>query len=131
MTGFGKRRSGGLVHSSTLTSISSVAETNVSDESWHDAVGEKTLPSPPALGAHVEPESSPSPSTALEALNRSMTCTELLSLRMAQLEEKARFLEFQASLLSRLSSQQIDRKAEMRIEHERLSSEQQIKVTTS
>jgi hypothetical protein len=57
-----------------------------------------------------------------------MTCTELLNLRMAQLEEKARFLEFQASMLSRLSSQQEDLKAEMRNEHDRIILEQEVKV---
>jgi hypothetical protein len=57
-----------------------------------------------------------------------MECKELLELRMAQLEEKARFLEFQASLFSQLRSQREALKSLKKAEHLRILAEQTAKV---
>jgi hypothetical protein len=64
----------------------------------------------------------------VESLKRSMECKELLELRMAQLEEKARFLEFQSSLLSQLRSQRDALISLKKAEHLRILAEQTAKV---
>jgi hypothetical protein len=63
-----------------------------------------------------------------EALKRSIECKDLLNLRMAQLDEKARFLEFQTSMLVQLRSQRESIKAQRRGEHEKILAEQSRKV---
>jgi len=56
-----------------------------------------------------------------------MECKELLDVRMEQLEERARFLEFQTSLLSQLRSERDRLKAQKKAEHERNLGEQIMK----
>ncbi|EXJ64394.1 hypothetical protein A1O7_00730 [Cladophialophora yegresii CBS 114405] len=56
-----------------------------------------------------------------------MECKELLELRMIQLEEKARFLEFQTSLVSQLRSERDALKSLKKAEHQRLLIEQTAK----
>jgi hypothetical protein len=49
---------------------------------------------------------------------------------MTQLDEMTRFLEFQASLISKLGAQKDDVKRQRQAEHARILSEQSLKVST-
>jgi hypothetical protein len=64
-----------------------------------------------------------------DALKRSTGCKEMLDLRMAQLDEKARFLEFQASMIAHLTSRRQKLKAEKKGEYEQALAEQCAKVS--
>ncbi|OCT53852.1 hypothetical protein CLCR_10105 [Cladophialophora carrionii] len=131
MAGFRKKRAGGLTSSSTLTSISSDGESHDSEtisvdiRSPSSAKSSKSSWSPPAFA--VRPSHDPLPFIDIDSLKRSMECKELLELRMAQLEEKARFLEFQTSLVSQLRSQREALKSLKKAEHQRLLAEQTAK----
>jgi hypothetical protein len=65
----------------------------------------------------------------MEALKRSMECQKLLDLRIVQLEQKARFLEFQSSLFAQLRSQRDVLKAQKKAEHDLKLAEQAAKVS--
>ena len=133
MAGFRKKRSGGLTTSSTLTSISSDAESNGSEEVSIDfrspASGKSSRDSwaRPAFAATTE--RIPPALVDMDALKRSMECKELLDLRLRQVEEKARFLEFQTSQFSHLRSQRDTLKEQKKSEHERILTEQTTKVS--
>ncbi|KIW88703.1 uncharacterized protein Z519_10749 [Cladophialophora bantiana CBS 173.52] len=132
MAGFRKKRTGGLSASSTLTSISSDAETNDSEEISVDmqsplsVKSSKSSWSQPLSAAKSSCESQPF--VEMEALQRSMGCKELLNLRMAQLDEKARFLEFQASLMLQLKSERDSLKAHKKTTHGKVIAEQRSKM---
>ncbi|KIW35107.1 hypothetical protein, variant [Cladophialophora immunda] len=106
---FRKRRSGALTASSTLTSISSDADTNGSEDLSMDMRSPLSVKSGQSSWSQplsMAKSSCESPQFVdIEALQRSMGCKELLNLRMAQLDEKGRFLEFQASLMAQLQSE--------------------------
>jgi len=132
MASFRKRRSGALTASSTLTSINSDADTNASEDLSVDmgsplsAKSSKSSWSQPLSLA--KPSSESPPFVDIEALQRSMGCKELLNLRMAQLDEKARFLEFQASLMAHLRSERDLLKAQKKTLHGTAIAEQRAKV---
>ncbi|KAK4946972.1 hypothetical protein LTR10_014114 [Elasticomyces elasticus] len=129
MTGFRKRRSGSVaLTSSTLSSISSDADTNQAEEASVD------MRSPLSIKSSKSSWSQPPSATKLssessapvdqEAVKRSMESKDLLNLRMSQLEEKARFLEFQTSLISQLAARKEQKRSEKRIEHDQVIAEQ-------
>ncbi|KAJ9609138.1 hypothetical protein H2200_006909 [Cladophialophora chaetospira] len=121
ISGFRKKRSGALTSSSTLSSISSDAETNNSEIASIDMQSPPSIKSNKSSWSHpatTKPGNDPPPLLDMEALKRSMESKELLDLRMMQMEERARFLEFQTSLLSDLRSQRDVLKAQKKAEHE-------------
>ena len=133
LPGFRKRRSRGLTASSTLTSISSDAETNASEEASIGA--RKPAGIKPNKDSWLQPafvattDGVPPALVDIETLERSMECKELLDLRLRQLDEKARFLEFQSSLFARLRSQRDILKTQKKTEQEELIAERRVKVS--
>ena len=135
MTGFRKRKTAGLTTSSALSSISSDAGTNASG----DLSIKSDLKSPLSLksskSSWSQPISGPKSSCEHqqfpdpEALKRSMECKEMLNLQMAQLGQKARFLRYQAGLISDLREQCDRVKAGKRTRWDRLIAEQFDKVS--
>lgn len=137
MAGFRKRRFTGH-SSSTLTSISSDVGTQVNEEPSvksnpkHSPSDQSTagswsqLSPPPARPGHAGtvPQDH-------EALHRSMECKEMLNLRMEQLEEKARYLEYQVFLLAQLHSRRDSAKDRRRIDQDRVIAEHIEKVCYS
>lgn len=131
MADFRKKRSAAL-GSPTLTSISSDADTNNPDDMSFE------VKSPSSIKSSKSSWSQPLSTTKMscdqamsfdaDAFKRSAECRELLDLRMVQLEEKARFLEFQASVLAQLHTNRQKLKAEKRWEHEQRLTEQCTKV---
>ncbi|KIY01425.1 uncharacterized protein Z520_02977 [Fonsecaea multimorphosa CBS 102226] len=132
MASFRKRRSGGLTASSTLTSINSDADTNDSDElsaGMRSPLSVKSCKSSWSHPLSVAKSSGESPPFVdAEALQRSMGCKDLLNFRMAQLDEKARFLEFQASLMAHLRSERDLLKAQKKTLHGTAIAEQRAKI---
>ncbi|KIX06168.1 uncharacterized protein Z518_04142 [Rhinocladiella mackenziei CBS 650.93] len=130
MAGFRRKKSVALA-SSTLASISSDADTNNSDNASVDMKSPSSIKSSKSswsqpLSASKSSWDQPAPADP-DALRRSMECKDLLNLRMAQLEEKARFLEFQASLIDQLRSQRDNIKTQRATEHEKTVAEQRQK----
>ncbi|OAP57504.1 hypothetical protein AYL99_08242 [Fonsecaea erecta] len=132
MASFRKRRSGALTASSTLTSINSDADTNGSEDLSGDMRSPMSVKSSQSLWSQplsMAKSSSESASFVdIEALQRSMGCMELLNLRMAQLDEKSRFLEFQASLMAHLRSERDSLKAQWKTLQETAIAEQRAKI---
>jgi hypothetical protein len=134
MTGFRKRRSAALTPS-TLSSISSDASTNVSGnlsiksdlKSPVSLKSSKSSWSQPmsAAKSSYEQQHLPDP----EAIKRSLECKEMLNLQMAQLDEKARFLRYQASIISEITAQCSKVKARKRTDWDRVIAEQFDKVS--
>jgi len=132
MAVFRKKRSAALTTSSTLSSISSDADTNNSGDVSEDIQSPSSIKSSKSSWSQPVYTSKSSYDRALpvdeEALKRSMECMELVNLRMAQLDEKARFLEFQTSLISHLRSERDKIKAQRKSEHEEVVAGQMEKV---
>ena len=133
MTGFRKRRSGSVALTSpTLSSISSDADTNRGEEASVDMRGPLSIKSgksswsQPLSATKLDYESSAPVDE--EAVTRSMESKDLLNLRMGQLQAKARFLEFQASLISQLAARKEQKKSQKRIEHDKIIADQIHKV---
>jgi hypothetical protein len=134
LSGFRKRRSGSAALASpTLTSVSST-DTHQSEEGSINIKNPLSIKSSMSSWSPTLPDCKPSydeqPLVDEDALRRSMECQRMMNLRMAQLEEKARFLEFQTTLISQLRTQKEDAKALRQVEHERILSEQSTKVST-
>lgn len=132
MAGLRKRRAGSVaVTSPTLSSISSDPDTN-SEEPAVKMRSPLSIKSGKSSWSQPlsAPESSYESSTPVdeEAVKRSMECKDLLTLRLSQLEEKARFLEFTTSLISQLAARKEQKKSEKRIEHDKIIAEQIQKV---
>ncbi len=131
MAGLRKRRSAALA-SPTLTSISSDPETSTSDNASVDMKSPLSVKS--SKSSWSQPLSAPKFDYEQpipvddEALKRSIECKDLLNLRMAQLDEKARFLTFQTSMLAQLRSQREKIKAQRRADHAKILAEQSKKV---
>ncbi|KAI1628772.1 hypothetical protein EDD37DRAFT_644558 [Exophiala viscosa] len=129
MTGFRKRRSGSVALTSpTLSSISSDADTNRGEEAPVDMRGPLSIKSSKSswsqpLSATKSDYDSSAP-VDQEAVERSMESKDLLNLRMSQLQEKARFLEFQASLISQLAARKEQKKSQKRMEHDKIIADQ-------
>ncbi|EXJ85556.1 hypothetical protein A1O1_05920 [Capronia coronata CBS 617.96] len=127
MTGFRKKRSTALT-SSTLTNMSSDVDTEDTEDTSVE------IKSPSSMKSSKSSWSQPLPSSKFSyeqgisldpgAFKRSAECKEMLDLRLAQLDEKARFLEFQASLIAELSARRQKLKADKRQEHEQVLAEQ-------
>ncbi|KAL2426090.1 hypothetical protein ABEF95_010786 [Exophiala dermatitidis] len=128
VTGFRRKRSVAIA-SPALSSINSDGDSSITEDLSVE------VKSPLSLKSSKSSWSQPMPTTAqygykhstsvdAVALKRSVECGEMLQLRMAQLDEKARFLEFQASMLAQLSSQWEKAREEKRREHERALAEQ-------
>lgn len=134
MTGFRKRRSAALT-SSTLSSISSDASTNASG----DLSIKSDLKSPVSLKSSKSSWSQPMSAAKSsyehqrlvdpEAIKRSLECKEMLDLQMTQLDEKGRFLRYQASLISEIRAQCNEIKARKRTDWDRVIAEQFDKVS--
>ncbi|RVX70065.1 hypothetical protein B0A52_06237 [Exophiala mesophila] len=130
MAGFRKRRFTGN-SSSTLTSISSDVDTQVSEKPSVNSIPKRTpsdqsstsswshRPSPPPARPSHDDQSTQD----REALQRSTECQEILDLRMKQLEEKARFLEYQVFLLSQLHSRRDSAKDRRRVDQDGIIAE--------
>ncbi|KIW78159.1 hypothetical protein Z517_07992 [Fonsecaea pedrosoi CBS 271.37] len=132
MASFRKRRSAGLTASSTLTSINSDADTNGSEDQSVNMRSPMSVKSSQSLWSQplFMAQSSCEPPTLedTEALERSMGCKELLNLRMTQLDEKGRFLEFQASLMAHLRSERDLLRAQKKTSHANAIAEQRAKI---
>lgn len=134
MTGFRKRRSAALT-SSTLSSISSEASTNASG----DLSIKSDLKSPVSLKSSKSSWSQPMSAAKSsyehqhlpdpEAIKRSLGCKEMLNLQMAQLDEKARFLRYQANIISEIRAQCNEVKARKRTDWDRVIAEKFDKVS--
>ena len=133
MTGFRKRRSATL-SSPTLTSIHSDTDTNVSEAMSIKSDLKSPTSDKSSNSSWSQPLSAPRLSHDVhipvdpEGLQRSMECAEMLNLQMAQLEERARFLQYQVSLLAELSYQREQAKNSKRSEHDRIIAEHMEKV---
>lgn len=136
VTGFRKRRSVALA-SSTLSSISSDAGINTADD---DLSIKSDLKSPVSLKSSKSSWSHPLSATKSsyedqdlfdpEALKRSMDCKEMLNLRAVQLDERARFLHYQAGIMSDTRAQCDRIKARKRTEWDRIIAEHIEKVSS-
>lgn len=125
MAGFRRKKSADPAASLTLSSINSelCADTNNSETLSENIRSHSSVKSSKSSWSQPMSTSTSSYEHPLpisdEALKRSMECKELLDLQMAQLEQKDRFLQFQASLISHLRSERERIKSQRKIEHER------------
>lgn len=131
MAGLRKKRPSAIA-SSTLTSISSDGEAYNSEDLSMDIQSPSSIKSSKSswsqpLSATKFTHDPPDPVDS-EALIRSVESKELLNLRMAQLDEKVRFLEFQTTLISELRSQREAVKGQKSAVHEHIITEQTKKV---
>jgi len=132
MTGFRKKRSGSTALASpTLTSISSDTDTQRSEEASIDMKSPLSIKSSKSSWSQPLSVSKPSYEQPLpfdeDATKRSIECRRLLNLRMSQMDEMARFLEFQSSLILKLRAQKEDFKRQRQADHESILSEQSLK----
>ncbi|KIW15278.1 hypothetical protein PV08_05323 [Exophiala spinifera] len=131
LSGFRRRRSGSAaLVSPTLTSLSST-DTHQSELGSIDMRNPLSIRSSKSSWSPTLPTSKHSydepPPIDQDALKRSMESQQLMGLRMTQLEEKVRFLEFQTTLISQLRTQKEHVKKQRQVEHERILSEQSTK----
>ncbi|EXJ92559.1 hypothetical protein A1O3_01111 [Capronia epimyces CBS 606.96] len=132
MTGFRRKRSA-AVGSPTLTSISSDADSNNTEDTSPEVKSPSSIKS--SKSSWSQPLSTTkfsyeqATSVEADASKRSAECKEMLDLRMAQLDERARFLQFQAAVIAQLGAQRQKLKAEKRQGHERRLVEQCAKVS--
>lgn len=132
MAGFRRKRAAGLTASSTLTSINSDPDLNDNEALPTDGRSpssiKSTRPSWSPTAFETKTSHHHAPLVDMDALKRSMECKDLLDLQMAQMAERARFLEFQASFLSHLKSQRDILKEQKKLEHEKAIDKQTAQV---
>lgn len=132
MAGFRRKRST-ITPSPTLTNIGDV-DTSHSENTSIDMKSPLSVKS--SKSSWSRPLSPPklsyeqAPLVDEEALKRSMECKTMLTVRMAQLDEKSRFLEFQVFLMSQLRAEREKVKAQRRVEHEQILAAQAEKVSS-
>lgn len=132
MAGFRRKRTAGLTASSTLTSINSDPDLNENEELPSDGRSPLSIKSSQNSWSHTAFDTKTNhhhtPLVDMDALKRSMECKDLLDLQMAQLAERARFLEFQTSFLSQLKTQRDILKEQKKLEHEKTIAKQTAQV---